>query len=46
VGKISALSNTMLLEITLIFRTRPRLKEAIAASKVAARIRSFSASRS
>src|SRR5205823_13979536 len=46
VGKTDALSKTMLLESTVIFCSRPFLNAEMAASKVAAQMRSFSARRS
>ncbi len=46
VGKTSADSKTMLLEITVILSRRPSRWAAMAASNVAAQMRSFSASRS
>ena len=46
VGKMAAASKTMLLEMTVMRCRRPRRCALIAASKVEAMIRSFSASRS
>src|SRR5437773_11028640 len=46
VGNTDVDSNTMLLDSTVIFCSRPNRKALSAASKVAAQIRSFSASRS
>ena len=46
VGNVTALSNTMLELSTLILASRPVFRAAMAASKVDAVIRSFSAIRS